>query len=1349
MVRCSRCGLRLRDAEPVCPLHGARPAEPVAPGSEEHPPASAEEEAKVVAALEGHGYRVDGLLGQGGFGTVHRATRIADGQRVAVKVALTEPRSAAATLEREAAALAQVGTPWAPAIYERGEAAGRTFIALEFIEAPTLADRLVAEAGPMPRDRFAAIALAILRSVEAIHDRGLVHRDLKPENIFLEGDTSVVARIIDFGLVRDLSAPAASADGEREEAMGTAEYMSPEQCEGLADDPRSDVYSLGVLLFEMLTGAPPFWGKPVDVRDAHRTRRPPGLPATVRRRSELEALLRKCLAKDRNRRPADLTALRAELELAIGARSSSGPPSIPPPPAASLAPAVTVTVPKAGLQLAPAAPREKRTMGLLFFESRAPLPAVQAAIAAAGGHLAHAGSPKYVVAFGHDAGDNPAWTAMTAAQRMLSAGLSDRILVDVAAVSVQARPGAPLRIFSTLFTKSDCYPTATDPAGVSLTAATADVIPDLLVAPLPDRADRFGLAQEDPDKQKTSDTATVGREELLKEMVDAARRATELSEPTLATIVGEPGHGKTHLVTALSRRIERDLSAFVIRAAAREGLVGAQSQTLPDLLRRLLDLPAETPEDGGRSLLSARLGEGLGEQAWAPVALSLGWIAADHPELLRVAAAPGALRLATARATGQAMRRRAAARPLALLLDDAHLADDATLDALEYATLGEARAPIFVFTTARPSFLRGRPTWGTRAAHGSVASLSPLEHTDAMELARRLLGIEGVPVAALTRLVDRTQGVPQLLVVLVRGLKRDGVVRRYERGTGYYLATDELDKLPDLPIVQWNARREVETLPAQLAGHARLASVLGARFTIAEVEGLIERLEAVDPLEDVQLDAAVGVQRLIESRLLAVQPAGLIDFRNPLVRDTIYDLLPDQRRRLFHRAAFEMYRAAEGMPEGQRLPRLALHAARSGAKDEAVAAYLKLAERDVLAQAYFEAERAFGGVLDNLAGPDDPRFVRAARGRGLMRVRLGRHEDALKDLEGARARAHDLGAVDDEVDLLLEEATALDLSRDNGGSAARLEAALALVKDPSPLTTARIAMARSRTCCRQLDFDGSVRIGVEAERLAESLGEPGYETMMISLLIVGPMCANMGRLDEAQVYIEKAVSAARARGDMLHLAAALNNRLYLWSALHNVEGLFEDLAATLRIGREVGDPVIEIDALQNRSEIEYVLERLDDAVTSGNRALELATRLWGDQSREASSRELLLARVALYRGDHDQLRGHLERIRARLASNAPGSEMETPDRMMFGMVELASRGGTPDEWSELLERVEATGLQPLEHVEIIEAGAIAAERSGRTEDARALLRKALDTCAATPNLMSGRVQRRYEQLTSR
>ena len=1290
------------------------------------------------------GYRVHKLLGRGGFGVVYGATRVSDEREVAIKVALRSQPLAAASLAREANALELVDAPHVPLVIERGVLLDQYFVVIEYIASQTLADVLVSEAGPMPLAHFAQLADGILRPLEAIHASGLVHRDLKPENIFVGPDG--VAKIIDFGLAKqESSASFEAAATSEQDAIGTAEYMSPEQCDGVSNvDKRSDLYSVGVLFYELLSGAPPFWGQAADVRDAHRSRRP-ALLSKLGVWPALDAVVRRCLSKDREQRFENVASLRAALQIALAPLREASAGAAGP---VSLRMATVTKAVGAG-----AAGREKRSVGLLFFESRAGVNLVQQLVTGSGGQVVQMNGLQFVAAFGHDVGDNPVRSALLAAQRLLVAKHTARVCVDLASVSVQQKPDGTRRLLSAVFTKKDRFPQPSEPTGITLTSAATEVVPDLNVSPLPERAERLLLNMAGASAATTYGlTPTLlGREAQLGQLRDAARRAVVDRQPTLASVASEPGYGKTHLGRVLAQELERVAPGVeVILLTGRETFVGASSQLLPELLRRLITLPEAAPQDGGKTLLFESLGSELAEQVWAAAAFTLGFIDAEHPDVRRLAAAPGALRLAAARAVGEALRKRAAQSPVVVLVDDAHLVDDAALDALEYATLKEAGAPIFACVLVRPSFEQARPSWATRAACSLKLSLGPLSDVHAMELARRLLHpVELVPPLVLSRLAERTRGVPRLMVELLRGLKRDGLVRRSERGTGYYLATDELDKLPDLPIVQWNASREVEGLPAQLAGHARLSSVLGSNFSVGEVEALMAILERDELPDDMQLDASVGIQRLIDAGMLIRHRNGNVDFRHSLLRDTIYQQVPEAQRTRLHRAAFEMYRSSS-MPSEMRVPRLALHALASGEKEAAAAAYLELAERSTKAQAYLEAEAAYGRALESLPADDAARIVLAARGRGLMRFRLGRHEDSLKDLRRARACAESGGLAEQELDLCLDESTVLDWTRDLVQSAALVKAVQARAEHPAPLLAARLGMGLSRVHHRQGEPEACVQLGSDAAEKALALGDAGYETRVIALLLIGTDCCNLGRLDEAERHFQDVIAEARAHADLHHEGAAYINRAFLWFARKDVPRLLLDLARATQIAREIGQPLLEYPALINQAEVAYSIDELDRAADYARRTMELAEQLWSKQNRELGTRELLLARIELYRGEIDKARSLVQSIEARLsaprAEGADEVDFLPPDQALFEMAQLATRDSSELEWGALLVRAASVELQPSEEVELYEMRALAAHRQGRDEESRRSFQRAIEISREKPNLLSERVMRKYTSL---
>ncbi|MEY4578116.1 MAG: hypothetical protein RL701_2819 [Pseudomonadota bacterium] len=1345
MIRCFHCGVRLRALRPHCPVHGPDAVSAAHPSVAPARDAWDSDSAELVSAWTELGYRVDGIIGRGGFSVVYSATRIGDAGRDrvwALKLATPQQHVASAPLLlHECGALVDIGPPHVPEVYELGNVLARPYIALEYLGAHSLAERLEAYSGPMPLEAAAKSALRILDALAAIHTRGYVHRDLKPENIFISLDETV-ATFIDFGLARRVGQRPSKLELMASTLeLGTSDYMAPEQCDGLPDaDVRSDIYSFGVLLYELLTGAPPFYGNTTDVREAHRSRRPAPLQRHIRCSAALDAVVRRCLAKDRDQRFENVARLRSALEAALAAK-----PSLPP-----------LLVSRAPVRNEPAtssAPRERRKMGVVFFESTAAMDAVRSSVALVGGQLVHAAAPLYVAAFGHELGDNPGRIALWAGQKLLDSQLAVSVCVDVVAVSVQLRADGTRRILSPVFAQKERFP---DRAGLQLTAAAAELVAELALKPLTYRPDRFSLERSGELSAlglTTQAPVFVGRTELLRALHTTLAPALQHAEPTLITIIGDAGCGRTQLARTLSQELERSGDAYVLQWTAQERIIGMDSPVLPDMLRRLLDLPDDRPDDGGRALFVSKLGESVGEQVWVAAALVLGWLDQGHPEARRLEAAPGALRLAAARAAGQALRYKARMAPVVVVLDDAHLADGATLDALEYATLREGAARLWVCMLSRPGFSQMRPGLGTRAAHRREVALGPLAPEDAAELARQLLfPVEHIPEQALTRLVERTRGMPRSLVELISGLKRDGIVRKSERGTGYYLATEALETLPELPIAEWNAKREIETLPSQLAGLVKLVSIFGTAFTLVELEALLAVLERAGLPEELQLDAGVGLKRLVSHGLLVRSIGETHNFRHSLFGQAVYALLSEDERRQYHSAAYQTF---QNLPMSYEycLPRLALHAARSGNQAVAASAYIKLAERARATHAYLQAELAFGSALDNMSAPDI-RVSHALRGRGLMRFRTGRHEDALKDLRLARERAHESADRDLEVELMLDESTVFDWTREYPQSAELVRAASVVQIQGSPLIRARLALGHARTLARSGDPERAVPVGVEAAALAQPLGDVGYESYVIALNLVGFECANLGRLEESERYLDASLRAAESRGDLLHMAGCCINRAALWFAHRDANKAFDELERALNLAREIGSSLIENYALLNLGEVAYAADQLEQAQQYTLRAVEVGRALHGEVSREVSGSELMLARIAAYQGELAAARELVSRIRTRVAradeEGISDVALFASDELILTAVALAANdtatASLADAWEELHQRMQTIYLQPGEEVEVFELHALAAFRAGRHDESRAYFLKALGTSELKPNLLAKRVLRNYTRL---
>jgi len=281
-------------------------------------------------------YRMGAKLGAGGMGEVYRATDTKLNRDVAVKVlpeAFASDRERMARFQREAQVLASLSHPAIASIFGLEESGGRRALVMELVEGEDLSMRLAR--GPIPLEEALRYALAIAEGLEAAHERGVIHRDLKPANIKLTPDGRV--KILDFGLAKALEGSPATTSSDPSQSptlslaatqagiiLGTAAYMSPEQASGRAADKRADVWSFGVVLFEMLTGRRLFEGETVshtlaDVlrADVAWDRLPAGTPAPILR------LLRRCLERDAKRRLRDIGEARIVIEEQLAGLTSA------------------------------------------------------------------------------------------------------------------------------------------------------------------------------------------------------------------------------------------------------------------------------------------------------------------------------------------------------------------------------------------------------------------------------------------------------------------------------------------------------------------------------------------------------------------------------------------------------------------------------------------------------------------------------------------------------------------------------------------------------------------------------------------------------------------------------------------------------------------------------------------------------------------------------------------------------------------------------------------------------------------------------------------------------------------
>ncbi len=297
----------------AAPAAGASPVRPVARPAE-----------SFIGRTLNNRYVVEGKLGEGGFGAVFRGKQIATGREVALKI--LHPHNSGdptivARFRREAEACSKLRDPHTVTTYDFDETEdGTLFLAMELLRGRSL-HQLQKSEGPFPFERVLDILDQVSESLGEAHQNGIVHRDMKPENVIIETRAGQdYVKVLDFGIAKmisgDREVQALTAVGQ---TLGTLEFMSPEQLRGIKLDGRSDIYALGMMAYEMLTGELPFKNAktPIEIINFHMKDTPPA-PSKMRPDLKIppavDEVLLKMVAKSRDNRYADTAALRAGIE---------------------------------------------------------------------------------------------------------------------------------------------------------------------------------------------------------------------------------------------------------------------------------------------------------------------------------------------------------------------------------------------------------------------------------------------------------------------------------------------------------------------------------------------------------------------------------------------------------------------------------------------------------------------------------------------------------------------------------------------------------------------------------------------------------------------------------------------------------------------------------------------------------------------------------------------------------------------------------------------------------------------------------------------------------------------------
>ncbi|HET7504760.1 MAG TPA: hypothetical protein VFK02_27245, partial [Kofleriaceae bacterium] len=624
------------------------------------------------------------------------------------------------------------------------------------------------------------------------------------------------------------------------------------------------------------------------------------------------------------------------------------------------------------------------------------------------------------------------------------------------------------------------------------------------------------------------------------------------------------------------------------------------------------------------------------------------------------------------RAVGDALRAQARERPLAIVLDDVHLADRDLFDALEYATLGGEPVALWILALASPRIDQRRPGLGSRAERFRRDVLGPLDEDSAVAMTAALLRpVEYPPLRALRQIVSIAHGHPLHLVSLAREIRDRGAIRTRPNGE-HFLDTTALDALPPVALGPWLAARELAGLGVELVALARVCAILGDEFERAEIAAVVELVERRGGATTT-IDVDVGLAELASARVLVPSGAGWA-FRQALLQDGVYATTNEDERRALHQAALDLWSGRDRRDPAV-AERVARHAEAVGELRIAARAFATLGERAHRMHRPLDADQAWQGAVRNLDVRDLQRG-RALLGRARARYRLQRVRDALTDLDAALAIAVALGDARLEIEVLLEQATALDWGGDFAGSAEVARRAAAHREARHLELSPEVSLALARSVYRQARYADAVPMLEEAVALAREAGHAETET--IALVMLGHALAEVMQLRRAEVVFGELIEACVRDDDRFHLGAAYANRMILWTLAGQVERVEADLRTVIQLAREVGQATLERIATHNLAEQRLWQGALDEAANLARRGLSLQR---GHGEGPTWADELLLARILAARGDVAETQALLAEI-AR-------ADIGEDNLVIASVLECCVGPHRPEVWAERLARADA------------------------------------------------------------
>jgi serine/threonine protein kinase/predicted ATPase len=1083
-------------------------------------------------------YRLMSRLGAGGMGEVYLAHDSKLDRPVAIKFLSAEfgaQRDRLRRFHQEARAVSSLNHPHILVVHDFGELDGRPYMVTEFVEGVTLRQRL--QRGPLAVREAIEIGSQIAGALAAAHARGLVHRDVKPENVMLRPDGYV--KVLDFGLAKLLTSDPQAPRGDGTSrtqpglVLGTSRYMSPEQARGLEVDARSDLWSFGVVMYEMLAGRPPFNGATAaDTIAAILSTEPPLLDAVVPTAAALTPIVTKAMRKERLERYSAADEVLTELRRLAAVGVADAPPAPPP---------VTDSEEADEHESALSATGERRRATVLVSSvsdygalvERLAAPVVEDAIgrlrAAAvdtmrrhGGVVNQSIGEEIVSLFGIPiAHEDDDLRAVRAASELHAGtieisrtvtephGVPLRLQSGLHAGSVVARrmrngprryalTGSPVQTASLLAAAAEPNAILVTPECQRLIAPFVRTEPRAAILVATDAPPitphcvlgETGLDSRLEAAERSSLTPYAGRSaELgaLQAQVELARRG----EGRLVLIVGEAGSGKSRMLHELRAQVAA--SEFrILQGRCRS--YGGMTSYLPfvEALHTALgvkELEADKPAVAAAVARIRAIDASL--EPLIPLYLHLLSMQSDLfplPRHLRSEHLQAAMLDALAAIfTSYAQR-----SPTLLLLEDWHWADDASNRALQHLTEVVAGSPLLIAVTTRPE--PGTLVDAPDPDHAARINLGPLEFPASLAIIKAVLAVERVPDELARRLHERTGGNPFFLEEMCHALREAGIVAAHGAEAVLSGAPSAL-QLPD--SVQAVIRSRLDRLNPEGRDVLRVASVIGREFTRRILSDAIGATDVTAALERLKNAGIVRQTRVV--------PDPVYRFKHVLTQEVTYESLLEHQRKALHLAVGRAIERSHPGSLDEPLELLAHHFSAAEAWREAIEYGRRAAARATELSQFADALGMLEQVQSWLARLPDPAAQRDQVADVLLR------QERLCETLGLRGRQ--LQLTGELIALLAPH-----------GASVRLAEAYLRQGDVSTLLKR---------------FDAADRALATSVRISRECGDAALERN--ALRSIGMLRWNQNRYADAIAITEDALLIDRQRGDDLAVAGDLSN----------------------------------------------------------------------------------------------------------------------------------------------------------------------------------------------------------------